>query len=92
MEPNSGATPQGLDQRSKFEKVVPKMVRWRGSDADSPVEGELDPAERTTPTSRRLIVVVRFPPLYREVGRNGNTTISRGQTIRSPPIIWNSHS
>jgi len=25
--PNSQATPQGLDQRSKMEKVVPKMAR-----------------------------------------------------------------
>jgi len=27
------ATPQGLDQRSKTEEVVPKMARRRGSDA-----------------------------------------------------------
>jgi len=26
--PNSRATPQGLDQRSKIEEVVPKMARW----------------------------------------------------------------
>jgi len=44
--PNSRATPQGLDQRSKMEEVVPKMAR------------------RTAPTSRRLNVVVRSPPLY----------------------------
>jgi len=25
--------PQGLDQRSKMEEVVPKMARWRSSDA-----------------------------------------------------------
>jgi len=31
--PNSRATPQGLDQRSKIEEVVPKMARQRGSDA-----------------------------------------------------------
>jgi len=29
---NSRATPQGLDQRSKMEDVVPKMACWRGSD------------------------------------------------------------
>jgi len=34
--PNSWASPQGLDQRSKIE-VVPNMACWRGSDA-----GELD--------------------------------------------------
>jgi len=42
--PNSQATPQGLDQKSKME-VVPKMTRRRGSDAGNPGEGELDPAE-----------------------------------------------
>jgi len=31
--PSSRATPQGLDQRSKMEEVVPKMARRRGSDA-----------------------------------------------------------
>jgi len=31
--PNSRATPQGLNQRSKLEEVVPKKVRRRGSDA-----------------------------------------------------------
>jgi len=31
--PNSRATPQGLNQRSKMEKVVPKMEHQRGSDA-----------------------------------------------------------
>jgi len=31
--PTVGATPQGLDQRSKMEEVVPKMAHWRGSDA-----------------------------------------------------------
>jgi len=31
--PSSPATPQGLDQWSKMEEVVPKMVRRRGSDA-----------------------------------------------------------
>jgi len=31
--PNSQAAPQGLGQRSKLEKVVPKMVCWRGLDA-----------------------------------------------------------
>jgi len=30
--PNSRATPQGLEQRSKMEEVVPKMARRRGSD------------------------------------------------------------
>jgi len=30
--PDSRATPQGLDQRSKMEEVVPKMARLRGSD------------------------------------------------------------
>jgi len=29
----SRATPQGLDQRSKMEEVVPKMARRRGTDA-----------------------------------------------------------
>jgi len=37
------ATPQGLDQMSKMEEVLPKMTRRRGSDADNP-GGELDPA------------------------------------------------
>jgi len=32
-ETNSRAMPQGLDQRSKMEEVVPKMARRRGSDA-----------------------------------------------------------
>jgi len=31
---NSLATPQDLDQKSKMEKVVPKMVHRRGSDAE----------------------------------------------------------
>jgi len=31
--PNSRASPQGLDQRSKMDEVVPKMARRRGSDA-----------------------------------------------------------
>jgi len=31
--PNSRTTPQGLDQKSKMEKVEPKMARLRGSDA-----------------------------------------------------------
>jgi len=51
--PNSRATPQGLNQRSKMEEVVLKMARRRlgcGS-----IQG---------PTSRRLNVVVRSPPLY----------------------------
>jgi len=30
---NSWATPQGLDQKSKMEEVVPKMARRRASDA-----------------------------------------------------------
>jgi len=30
---NSLAMPQGLDQSSKMEEVVPKMARWKGSDA-----------------------------------------------------------
>jgi len=36
--------PQGLDQRSKMEEVVPKMVRRRGSesDLDNPEDGGLD--------------------------------------------------
>jgi len=32
--PNSRATLQRLDQRSKLEKVVPKMARRRDTDAD----------------------------------------------------------
>jgi len=32
--PNSRATPQGLDQMSKMEEVVPKMARRRGLDAE----------------------------------------------------------
>jgi len=40
------------------------------------------------PTSHRLNVVVRSPSLYREVGRNGETTTPRGLIIRSPPIVW----
>jgi len=43
--PSSWATPQGLDQRPKKEEVVPKMARRRGSDAENPEGGELDPAE-----------------------------------------------
>jgi len=35
-------------------------------------------------TPRRLNVVVRSLPLSREVGRNGETTASRGPAIRSP--------
>jgi len=31
--PNSWATPQGLDQRSKMGEVVLKMACWKGSDA-----------------------------------------------------------
>jgi len=30
---NSPVTPQGLDQRSKMEEIVPKVMHWRGSDA-----------------------------------------------------------
>jgi len=29
----------------------------------------------------------RFPPLLREVGRNRETTLPMGPTIRSPPIV-----
>jgi len=36
----------------------------------------------SAPTSRRLNVVVRSPPLSREVDRNGGTTTPRGQTVR----------
>jgi len=32
--PNSRTTPQGLDQRSKMEEVVPKIARRRGSDTE----------------------------------------------------------
>jgi len=42
----------------------------------------------SAPTSRRLIVVVRSPPFYRELGRNGETTILRGSTIRSPQLSF----
>jgi len=31
--PNSRGTPQGMDQKSKMEEVVPKIARRRGSDA-----------------------------------------------------------
>jgi len=40
----SWAMPQGLDQRTKME-VLPKMARWRGSDAGQSRGGEADPAE-----------------------------------------------
>jgi len=43
---------------------------------------------RTASTFRRLNVVVRSPPLFREVSRNGETTTPRGPTIRSSPIVW----
>jgi len=33
---------------------------------------------------RRLIVVVHSPPLYREVGRNGEANFPKGPTIQSP--------
>jgi len=33
LRPNSQATPQSLDQRSKMKDVVPKMARRRGSEA-----------------------------------------------------------
>jgi len=42
---NSRATSQGLDQRSKMEKVVPKMARRRAQVRDNPRRGDLDPAE-----------------------------------------------
>jgi len=51
---NSRAMPQGLDQRSKMEEVVPKMARRRGSNS--------------APTSCRLNVVVRSPPIYSRGG------------------------
>jgi len=35
-DPNSWATPQDLDQKSKMEEVVLKMARRRGSDAGQP--------------------------------------------------------
>jgi len=43
--PSSRATPQGLNQRSKMEEVVPMMARRRGSDAGQSRRGELYPAE-----------------------------------------------
>jgi len=42
---------------------------------------------RSAPTSRRLNVAVSI----REVDRNGETITPRGPTIRSPPILWNTH-
>jgi len=33
VKPNSRTTPQGLDQRTKMEEVVPKITRRRGLDA-----------------------------------------------------------
>jgi len=42
----------------------------------------------TAPMSRRLNVVVRYPPLLRVMGRNGETSTPRGPTIRSSPIVW----
>jgi len=42
---NIRATPQGLDQRSKMEEVVPNMARRRGSRMRDSQGGESDPAE-----------------------------------------------
>jgi len=44
---------------------------------------------RAAPTSCRLNVVVRFPPLSREVGQNDKTTTPKSPTIRSLLIVWN---
>jgi len=40
----------------------------------------------SAPTSRRLIVVVQSPILFRAVGRNGEATFPNGPIIRSLPI------
>jgi len=49
----------------------------------------VDPSLPIAPTSRRFNVVVRSPPLSREVGRNGETTTPRSPTILVAPIVWN---
>jgi len=43
METQQSATPQGLDQRSKMEEVLPKMARRKGSNTESQGGGESDP-------------------------------------------------
>jgi len=35
-DPIVGATPHGLDQRSKMEELVPKMAHRKGSEAGQP--------------------------------------------------------
>jgi len=61
----------------------------RGMDQRSKMKEVVPKMARQT-TSRRLnvVVVVRSPPLSREVGRNGETTTPRGPTIRSPPSLF----
>jgi len=65
--------PQGLDQKSMLEKVVPKLARREAQMRDNPEKGELDPAvddrkrcrkinSATAPTSHHLIEVVQFLP------------------------------
>jgi len=39
------------------------------------------------PTSRRYIVSVQSPLLFRVVGRNGKTNFPKGLTIWSQPIV-----
>jgi len=65
---------EGLDQR------------WRAREAamrDNLV-GELNPV----PTTRRLIVVPQFPPLYREVSQKaGQIPKGPDHLIAPPPIV-----
>jgi len=62
---NSRATPQGLDQKSKMEEVVPKMARRRGSDTDNPEGGELVPKFlQMTSVSATKRILLPFYPAY----------------------------
>jgi len=67
-DPTVGPTPQGQDQRSKMEEVVPNMVRRRAQMWDNSRGGELDlklqKVSYTPLTSRRLYLVVRSLPTY----------------------------
>jgi len=50
--------PQGLEQRSKLEEVVLKMVHRRDSDQDNPEGNEEDPA---VVTAARRFVLLFYP-------------------------------
>jgi len=67
--------------------VLSDPFRGMGAWSNSTETQQSGHTPRSGPTFRRLNVVVRSPPLYRQVGRNGETTIPRGPTIQSPPIV-----